>query len=116
MPELSLSSCVASEVPLQRRPGRSAPCRAVFVSLELLADSGEEAAALAPLGSADADAGPASDLIFLIEQVQHVGSDGDALEYTRSIEVLCQSGVEYPITRQFAAVRHDAVRIIGSKP
>ena len=85
-------------------------------SAELLADPDEQAAPLAPLRGADANAAAASDLVHLVEQVQHVGADRHALERSGAVEILRNPGVEYPVAGQRCSVRHNAVRIVGPEP
>ena len=86
-----------------------------FLFSEGLRHADEEAAAFTPLRRSDADAGAAAQLVFSIEQVEHVGADAEAFERARAAEVLRNAGVEHPVSGQRAAIRDHAVGVVGSK-
>src|SRR5439155_13024243 len=91
------------------RPGEPFPPGLFFlgVSAELFADADEEAAALTPLRRADSDPASATDLVAVVEQVEHVGADRQSLEHSRSVEVLSNPRVEHPVAGKGAAVGND---------
>src|SRR5437868_4147118 len=91
------------------------PLRTWKADLKLFGDPGEEAAALTPLRSADADTLAAADLIDLVEQVEDVGPNAHAFEHGWAVEVLRHAGVEHDIGRLLAAIGDDAVGIVRSK-
>src|SRR5213076_3195343 len=79
-----------------------------------VAEAGSESA-LTPLRRADSDPASATDLVAVVEQVEHVGADRQSLEHSRSVEVLSNPRVEHPVAGKGAAVGNDAVGIVGSK-